>query len=309
MYKVFLIGLAGAVLGIALLSADPATKPAATPASAPAQTRPAGIAYGQPRRLCNLADERIDESSGLAASHRRPGLFWTHNDSGDGARLYAVNAAGRCLAVCTLRGVRATDWEDMASFTLKGRCFLLAADVGDNAQRRKTCRLYVLGEPKVPGGGRTASLTATASVTIEFKYEDGPHDCESVAVDARNRKIYLVSKTVLAKVYELPLPTRSPDGVLVAKAVAALPVPFAVAMDIAPDNTRAVVLTYGAAQEFTRAAGETWAQAFARAPRKLDMPSRRQGESICYGTDGKTLYLTSEKLPTPLYRVAPKSPE
>jgi hypothetical protein len=33
------------------------------------------------------------------------------------------------------------------------------------------------------------------------------------------------------------------------------------------------------------------------------MPRRRQGESICYGPDGKTLYLTSEQLPTPLWEV------
>jgi hypothetical protein len=33
------------------------------------------------------------------------------------------------------------------------------------------------------------------------------------------------------------------------------------------------------------------------------MPLRRQGESICYGPDGRSLYLTSEKLPTPLIEI------
>ena len=37
--------------------------------------------------------------------------------------------------------------------------------------------------------------------------------------------------------------------------------------------------------------------------REIGMPLRIQGESICYGPDGKTLYLTSEKLPTPLWEV------
>ena len=36
---------------------------------------------------------------------------------------------------------------------------------------------------------------------------------------------------------------------------------------------------------------------------------RNQGESICYGRDGKTLYLTSEFAPTPLLEVPVAEPE
>jgi hypothetical protein len=63
------------------------------------------------------------------------------------------------------------------------------------------------------------------------------------------------------------------------------------------------VLTYGDAMEFTRQAEETWAQGFARPGRPVRMPPRRQGESICYGPDGRTLYLTGEQRPTPLLQV------
>jgi hypothetical protein len=79
-------------------------------------------------------------------------------------------------------------------------------------------------------------------------------------------------------------------------------------MDISPDGRRAVVLTYGSAYEYTRLGKESWGDAFARKGRELKMPTRRQGESICYGPDGKTLYLTSEKLPTPLLEVPPAGP-
>jgi hypothetical protein len=65
-------------------------------------------------------------------------------------------------------------------------------------------------------------------------------------------------------------------------------------MDISPDGLRAIVLTYGDAFEFVRGPKETWEQGFARPPRRVQMPQRVQGESICYGPDGKTLYLTSE---------------
>ena len=74
-------------------------------------------------------------------------------------------------------------------------------------------------------------------------------------------------------------------------------------MDISPDGLRAVVLTYGNAYEYVRGPKETWAEGFGREPRVIKMPRRAQGESICYGHDGTTLYLTSEKLPTPLLEV------
>ena len=40
-----------------------------------------------------------------------------------------------------------------------------------------------------------------------------------------------------------------------------------------------------------------------RKPREIIVPERVQGESMCFGPDGKTLYLTSENLPTPLFVV------
>ena len=59
--------------------------------------------------------------------------------------------------------------------------------------------------------------------------------------------------------------------------------------------------------EYSRAANEDWKAAFARVPRRIKMPPRAQGESICYGLDGQTLYLTSEKAPCPLLQVRPAS--
>jgi len=96
-----------------------------------------------------------------------------------------------------------------------------------------------------------------------------------------------------------------PNEIMEAKKVANLHLPTATAMDISPDGMRAVILTYDHAYEYTRQPDETWERAFSRKPRCIIMPPRIQGESICYGPDGKTLYLTSEKLPTPLWEVPP----
>jgi len=266
-------------------------------------TAPARIRYGKPRFVCNLANRQIDESSGIACSRRRAGLFWTHNDSGDRPRLFAFDEKGRHRATLTVVGALNRDWEDIASFSLGAKHYLLICDTGDNDRARRFVTLYLVEEPALDPG-RTAVEARTRPVqTVHFTYDDGPQDCESVAVDPTTRTIHLVSKRGRATVYELPLPKQLVAKGLVAKSIARLSVWQATAMDISPDGLRAVVLTYFFAYEYCRTPGENWADAFARKARRLPTPGRRQGESICYGTDARTLYLTSEKLPTPLLSV------
>ena len=268
------------------------------------------ITYLPARELAKLTNKDIDESSGLTAGRRNKGVLWTHNDSGDSPRLFAINYAGADLATVTLTGAGARDWEDICSFTINRKSFLMLGDFGDNGETRLDCRLYVVAEPLLNTARRGAKLTARPAMTIDFAYQDGPRNCESVGVDTTTRTIYLVSKQFGAKckVYTMPLPNRSPGKPLVAKAIATLSIPTTTAMDISADGLRAVVLTYGQAYEYVRGKDETWAAGFSRAPRMIRIPARRQGESICYGTAGRSLYLTSEKLPTPLIQIPAKEP-
>src|SRR5262245_23653064 len=43
--------------------------------------------------------DQLRESSGLAISRSQPGILWSHNDSGDGPNLYAIDISGKLLAV------------------------------------------------------------------------------------------------------------------------------------------------------------------------------------------------------------------
>jgi hypothetical protein len=105
-------------------------------------------------------------------------------------------------------------------------------------------------------------------------------------------------------VYQLPLPGKESTSTLVAEAIARLDLPTVVAMDISPDGRRAVVLSDEAnAYEYSRKGDQTWEAAFEATPVTLKMPPRKQGESICYGADGRTLYLTSEGERQPLWEV------
>ena len=267
------------------------------------------VAYNTGREIAKLANPSITESSGLACSRATPGVFWTHNDSGDQARLFAFNLKGEDLGTYPIHAASAQDWEDMCSFSITGKHFLLVADTGDNNVQRKFYSIYIAHEPVInstQAKPQLLSLFAQQDVT----YEDGSHNCESVAVDPVRREIVLVSKTSesTCKAYVLPLPLKKNPRRAVAKPVATLTIPTTSAMDISPDGLRALVLTYGDAYEYTRQAGEDWSRGFARQPRVIKMPARRQGESACYGPDGVTIYLTSEKTPTPLIEVAPSNP-
>lgn len=271
---------------------------------APAQAKP--VEYGPGREIAKLADASITESSGIACSRTTPGVFWTHNDSGGKPHLSAFNMKGEDLGAFPVQGATVQDWEDMCSFTIAGKPFLLVADVGDNKVQRKNCTFYIAYEPADIGRQARAQPLALLA-RQEFTYDDGPHNCESVAVDPVRREIILVTKTSdpTCKVFALPLPTEKNPGKAVMKAVASLTLPTTSAMDISPDGLRALVLTYGDAYEYSRQPDEDWGKAFARPPRRIKMPARAQGESACYGPDGVTIYLTSEKVPTPLLEVAP----
>ena len=259
------------------------------------------VVYGVPQQIATLANQKIRESSGLAASRVERGLFWTHNDSGDEQRIFAFDAAGRDRGEFRIPQAQASDWEDMASVLIDGKPYLILADIGDNARRRESCALYVIKEP-------TSQKKTIKTRKIRFRYQDGPRDCESVAIDPVSKHIFLVTKAFVIRnpIYQLAWPDLDSDDVLVARRIGSVRLTLVTAMDIAADGRRTVMVTYGNAYEFQRRGEESWRDAFARSPSLIEMPQRRQGETICYGQDSRTLYLTSEMTPTPLWRVAPK---
>ncbi len=260
--------------------------------------------YGQPRQMALLASPFIRESSGLAWGWKNK-LFWTHNDSGSGSQIFAFDITGKNLGHFTLKNTRNVDWEDMASFQLNDKNYLLIGDIGNNFKTHRNSYLYLIEEPDVPRTDKFRGGSIQPIQTITFKYDDGPHDCESLAVDPTTKTIYLLTKNpgFYCTLYTLPIPEKQTNTTLIAKTLCEVEVTIATAMDMSPDGKRLIIQTYADAFEFTRRDNQTWLQALDEIPRQLKMPQRDQGESICFGPDGKTLYLTSEKRPTPLWEV------
>ena len=302
------------LITLAALGQSPTPPPA--PAPAPAANAPPPIIG---RVLATVNDARVNESSGVAVSRRRPGVLWTHNDSGDQPRFYALDLAGKVLGVWQVPQVKARDWEDCCSAELDGQPLLIAADVGDNEKQRDVRQLVVIAEPELlpaaapadpaPPPPNAPPREARLLGVIPFTFEGPPQDCEAVALDRGERTVYFVAKTTLADaaVYALPWPAKldaTPTArPALARIVAHVIVGTVTGMDLSADGRRLVLCNYAAVFEYTRAAGETWVQALARPPRRLAVPPRKQGEAVCYSADGETLYLTSEGVPFPLIAV------
>lgn len=272
-------------------------------------------------RLAGLVTSRqLGEISGLAASHVHDGVLWAINDGGNPARLYAISRRGRLLARYEVEGASSEDWEDLASFELEGRRFLLLADTGDNGGRRRGFALHVFEEPTQLANG---SLRPTW--TIRARWPDGPRDCEAVAVDAAAGQVLLVSKKrVPPELFSLPL--ADPRGAVVeARRIGRLAgVPQVgeelrrkdpklaalfsqvTAADIAPDRRSLAVLTYGSVLFYRRAEDESWAEATARAPEAHDIPPIPQAEALAWSAGGGGLYATGEFSPAPLFYLVPR---
>lgn len=271
----------------------------------PTSNPPGRIAYGPGRTVCLLEDERIDESSGIASSLSYPDCFWTHNDSGGGANLFLIRRDGTTAGVLALADTMNYDFEDICSARVDGKSYVIVGDVGNNGRAAAIQMLHVIREPEWDLSHSNDETAVPVAQTIYYSYEDDHRDCEAFAFDPESQTFLFVTREKQRPcfVYSLPWPPANPNKAFSAKRIASLNLPPVTAMDIAWDGRRAVVLTYGNAYEFVRGKDETWSAAFQQEPREIVVPERIQGESICYGRDGKTLYLTSERRPTPLIEI------
>ncbi len=261
---------------------------------------------------------QLDEISGLAASHVHEDVLWVINDGGNTAELHAINRRGRLLTRYDVYGARNIDWEDLSSFTLQGKHYLLVADTGDNGGRRKDIALHVFEEPATLDGG-----ILKPAWTIRARWPDGPRDCEAVAVDAAAGQVLLVSKKRNPPdLFTLPL--AKSRGVSEARRIGRLAgvpqaseelrrndpklarlFPQVTAADLSPDGRTLAVLTYGSVLFYRRAPGEDWRIAVARLPEAHDVPLIPQAEALTWSAGGAGLYATGEFKPAPLFYLSP----
>ena len=263
-------------------------------------TADSGVAYLDPQTLCHIADERLTEISGIAASRRVDGLYWLHNDSGGEPRLFAVDTLGRTVAVCRLTGASNIDWEDIASVRLGDSAWLYVGDIGDNDKLRDHVTVYRLPEPEVDPAWRDRGISAAPQSAL-LRYPDGAHDCEALAVSPSDGRLLLLEKNgTSCGVYAADWPGDGREAVLQRIASIRLPFEFSfwrlvTAADMHPDGRRMLLRSYTAVLEYETAAVPPLPAVFdSGAARSIPTPGLQQAEAACYSRDGKDILTTSE---------------
>jgi hypothetical protein len=156
-------------------SRPPATSPATAPATRPADTE--GVTL-----LGKITDPAITESSGIVASRRYPGVFWTHNDSGNPPAIYAIRANGALIRAYPVKSPSCRDWEDIA---IDDAGHLYLGETGNNGARFRQIAVYRLDEPDpltaLPPGQKPPTLAVHRTWQLRFP-NARPFDCESLFV-------------------------------------------------------------------------------------------------------------------------------
>jgi hypothetical protein len=275
--------------------------------------------YGMPTKLGELEDKSIDESSGIAASRTTPGMYWTHNDSGDGPFIYAFDERGHNRGVWRVTGALANDWEDIASGpgpTL-GTNYLYIGDIGDNSGNRYPIIVYRIPEPRITdadeGTKKKSAQPTEAAEVLRLRYPDGHPNSETLMVHPVSGKIYLVTKVEFgnARVYEAD-PAKVSDGIITLTRVGELKVPtvfggLITGGSISPDGLRVALCDYVQGYELVLPdKSANFNQIWKEPLKPVALGKREQGEAIGYRLDGKALLATSEGEHAPLIQVERK---
>jgi len=261
-----------------------------------------------------LENGKLNEASGLAQSVQHAEILWAINDDGPTV-VHAMDHTGKKRGRVRIINAINKDWEDIASFTHDGAAYLVVADIGDNESKREQVTLYVIAEPD-PTDDEVA-----IAWRINFSYPDGPRDAESLSVDATGQHIYVLSKRdIPAVLYRLPLLPGSEETVVATRLaeIDNLPQPSRrqqknaagsgwawqpTGMDFSADDRSALILTYAGVYLFPRGEDQTWLEALTGPGLELKLGKYRDAESITFGPDGKTAFVTVEKKHAPLLKI------
>ena len=294
-----------------------------------ATARPSAIAIPQPTtpqpkhvesyrpavELARLQDPAITESSGIVASRANPGIYWTHNDSGDGPFIYAFDRTGKSRGVWRVTGASARDWEDIAAGPGSDPhgTYLYVGDIGDNEGKRATIDIYRFIEPAIATEDSHATKYKPRSTepaeVIHLHYPDGRHDAETLLVHPVSGDLYVITKEFLGKagVYKAKAPLISAATVnMVYLGPLNLPTllgGLVTGGDVSPDGRRVALCDYMQGYELVLAAGKSFDEIWKQPLKVLALGTRKQGEAIGYRLDGKALLTTSEGAHSPLIEI------
>ena len=228
--------------------------------------------------LTTLQGDDVYESSGLVDRGR---ILYTINDSGDAAVVYGVDArTGETVS----RTSYAPSVHDVEALAPGADGTVWAGDIGDNRADRDSIAVYRVR----PVGGEQRAAAHL------LRYPDGPRDAETLLVQPRTQRVFVVSKSVFGgTVYVAPkrLTTGgTPQQMTVFAHVGGLVTDGT----FLPDGRHVLLRTYTSASVYTF-------PGFALVG-TVRLPEQPQGEGISVSRSGRVL-LSTEGVHTPVLQV------
>lgn len=251
-------------------------------------------------KVGHVTSPEVTEASGICASRRHKHVLYTHNDSGDTHRIFAIDGrTGRTLAIITVNGTFHQDWEDIACGPCEGgtdHCVYIA-DTGGNAGGLSNT-IYRIREP-----ANITDQTVPLDSALAFSWDQ--KDCETVMVDPRG-EVYVVSKVddgrgkfvlLPSSAWGRPNRTYVHDGVYL-KINSRRDNPTG--GDISPDGTEILLKTYNGVYYWNITDGN-YSAGIVKPPKILPYIQERQGEAVCWDSRGYGYYTLGEGLNSTLY--------
>lgn len=276
-------------------------------------------ALGAGRNAGALQSEMLLELSGIAASRTQPGVYYVHNDSDDGPRFFAIDGGGRLLGAFSLPGAAAIDWEDIAlGSSGAGSDTLFIGDIGDNGARdgsaapRAQIQIYRVAEPAV-SSGQAPGETSAPWDRLLLRYPDRPHDAETLMFDPLAQELVIVTKESDGRSFIYRVSARAPaESPMTLQRASALPVggctPLGVQLftagDISRSGNRIALLSYSSLFTWSRARGESVAEALTRPPRSSNAIGTASAEALTFTSDERALLVSGEGAYAPLVEYA-----
>ncbi len=251
----------------------------------------------RPRKWLPIATadpDRLHETSGIVASRKHPGVFWTHGDSGNDPKLIAIDIDGKVLSEVTVNGAPNTDWEDIC---VDNDGNLYIGDIGNNHAMFPARYVYRIPEPD-PKNPPTDGVSSTAR--WRYKYpDDRRFDSESLFCDGESLYVIANLPPTAAVIYKL---TEVGKGRTQLDVVAKPGLPFPTCADLSSDGSQFVMANYSTARIYDFQKFDDGTLSLSN-PRTVRFPTGEGAiESVCFdGTDviamsesGKLYRLTQE---------------
>ena len=257
--------------------------------------------------LGEIENDDIQEASGIVASLTNDNIIWTHNDSGDSNRIFAMDTQGKHIGEYFLNDSQNRDWEDIAigPGPEKGLHYLYVGDIGDNFSENDIKHIYRVIEPQLNSSSNFNSIQLDGIESISFQYEDGNRDAETLIIDPLTKDIIIISKREATDVhiYSIPFP-QDTDTILTANLIMTKDFypndnfatsQWIVGGDISHDGKEILVKSYTDIFYFSRTSNQSFYDALNNEEIKFPYITEPQGEAICWDANISGYYTLSEE--------------